>query len=118
MKIRIKGNFIRYRLTRSEVDGLAENKTLAETVDFGSRKLIYSITCTADNNMSASFIGDEINLKFPSVWLAEWQTTDRVGYKAEDGTLGILLEKDFTCLDQVEEDQSDNYPNPLLNESK
>jgi hypothetical protein len=31
--------------------------------------------------------------------------------------LHLLVEKDFTCLDNVTEDQSDNYPNPLLKES-
>jgi hypothetical protein len=31
----------------------------------------------------------------------------------EDGTLlTLLIEKDFACLDHVDEDQSDNYPNP------
>ena len=27
--------------------------------------------------------------------------------------LYLLLEKDFKCLDNTTEDQSDNYPNPL-----
>jgi hypothetical protein len=118
MKIRIKGNFIRYRLTRSEVEGLSVKSTLSETVDFGSRKLIYSISCTDDDTLSATFIGDEINLRFPEAWLAEWKSTDKVGYKGTSGALSILLEKDFTCLDNVEEDQRDNYPNPLLSQNK
>jgi len=29
-----------------------------------------------------------------------------------------LVEKDFKCLDNVAEDQSDNYPNPLAKDLK
>jgi hypothetical protein len=36
--------------------------------------------------------------------------------RAEEN-LYLLVEKDYTCLDNVEEDQSDNYPNPLLKKS-
>ena len=40
-------------------------------------------------------------------------TTDKVGFEGKQGDLVLLVEKDFTCLDNAEEDQSDNYPNPL-----
>ncbi len=48
-----------------------------------------------------------------------WFTSDRVGYSTEaegktSGQLSILVEKDFTCMDDSLEDQSDNYPNPNL----
>jgi len=39
--------------------------------------------------------------------------TDKVGFENADGKLHLLVEKDFVCLDEVAEDQSDNYPNPL-----
>jgi hypothetical protein len=39
--------------------------------------------------------------------------TDKVGFENTDGELHLLVEKDFTCLDNVAEDQSDNFPNPL-----
>jgi len=39
--------------------------------------------------------------------------TDRVGFENHDAGLHLLVEKDFVCLDEVNEDQSDNYPNPL-----
>lgn len=35
----------------------------------------------------------------------------------DDGQkLNLTLEKDFVCLDERSEDQSDNYPNPRLEE--
>jgi hypothetical protein len=39
--------------------------------------------------------------------------TEKVGFEAINGALQLLVEKDFTCLDKIDEDQSDNYPNPL-----
>jgi hypothetical protein len=32
--------------------------------------------------------------------------------------LFLLLEKDFVCLDETIEDQSDNYPNPLMDKKE
>ena len=48
-----------------------------------------------------------------SAALAEWADTDRVGFENKANNFYLLVEKDFKCLDNVEEDQSDNYPNPL-----
>ena len=50
--------------------------------------------------------------------IAELVETERVGFEEKGDPLYLLVEKDFTCLDQVEEDQSDNYPNPQLAEKK
>ena len=36
-------------------------------------------------------------------------------HTTEDGTeIFILIEKDFKCLDNTEEDQTDNFANPKL----
>jgi hypothetical protein len=46
-----------------------------------------------------------------------WGTTDQVGI-AENislgnlGSLGLLVEKDFACLDRSERDSVDAFPNP------
>ncbi|WP_231425296.1 hypothetical protein [Pedobacter sp. Leaf250] len=113
MKIRIKGNSIRYRLTRPEVEGFNEQKAIIETVDFGSQILTYGLIITNDIEFSATYVDHTIMVHFPLVLLNEWKSTEKVGYKAESGMISILIEKDFTCLDNVEEDQSENYPNPL-----
>jgi len=49
----------------------------------------------------------------PEAMANEWITTDKVGFEYQDEGLFLLVEKDFKCLDNVAEDQSDNYPNPL-----
>jgi hypothetical protein len=54
----------------------------------------------------------------PNAMAEEWTSTDQVGFENNGGQLYLLIEKDFKCLDNVAEDQSDNYPNPLaLNKS-
>ena len=49
----------------------------------------------------------------PAAMTVEWASTDRVGYESNHNQMYLLIEKDFKCLDNVAEDQSDNYPNPL-----
>lgn len=118
MKIRIKGNTIRLRLTKSEVDHFASFRSLSETTDFGSTVLTYSLKQYEGDRMIASFLQNEISLLIPRIMADEWVKTEKVGF---DGVMEIgngkqlflLLEKDFKCLDTTTEDQSDNYDNPL-----
>jgi hypothetical protein len=114
MKIRIKSNSLRYRLTRSDVAKLAAEGCLEDKVNFGDRSLIYEIRLADDNRLSASFCNDTISLAISKSMITELENTDRVGFEDVVGNLQLLVEKDFTCLDNVDEDQSDNYPNPLL----
>lgn len=113
MKIRIKSNGLRYRLTRSDVSALAETGSLKDSVNLGAQTLVYAISATDDDELSASFTNNTITLLMPRDMISELAGTDRVGFESDKGSLNLLVEKDFTCLDNVAEDQSDNYPNPL-----
>lgn len=113
MKIRIKSNSIRYRLTRSDVAGLVESEYLEDSVNFGAQKLVYALEITDDGELSAAFINNTITLFMPKRMISELADTDKVGFGSNNNELFLLVEKDFTCLDNVVEDQSDNYPNPL-----
>lgn len=47
-----------------------------------------------------------------------WDKNEIVGFKDDFALkngekLSLLVEKDFVCLDERDEDESDNYPNPL-----
>ena len=117
MKIRIKNNSIRYRLAQSDVAGLIKNGHLEDSVDFGLQKLIYDLRIVDDYELSATFNNDTITLFMPKSMIDELANTDRVGFESTRHPLHLLVEKDFTCLDNVAEDQSDNYPNPLAKKS-
>lgn len=113
MKIRIKGNSLRYRLTRSDIDSLAESGQLEEQTDFPGQSLVYALKTTEQPLMSAVFVDCQITLFLPLTMVTEMIHTEKVGFQQISEGLQLLVEKDFTCLDNVEEDQSDNYPNPL-----
>jgi hypothetical protein len=124
MKVRIKGNSIRYRLTQSEVKTLAESGFLAESTQFGpdpEQTFTYVLESIADlDHLSASFDGHVIKFFVPSDWALDWHESDRIGFEqtlevAPGVALYLLLEKDFTCLEKTSEDQSDNYPHPNPN---
>ncbi|MEO6631115.1 MAG: hypothetical protein ABIN13_05310 [Mucilaginibacter sp.] len=113
MKIRIKGNSLRYRLTRPEVERFALNGYLEETTEFGASRLTYSLQKTPGGSLSAMLENNNICLYMPAWMLDEWTTSEKVGFDNKEDGLYLLIEKDFMCLDIVAEDQSDNYPNPL-----
>ena len=113
MKIRIKGNSIRYRLSKTDVDQFYKNQHLQDSTSFGNRQLVYMLKAAEQEGLTASFVDDTIVITVPFAKLNELAQTDRVGFDGKDGALYILIEKDFQCLDDVAEDQSDNYPNPL-----
>ncbi|NNU33244.1 hypothetical protein HK413_02005 [Mucilaginibacter sp. S1162] len=113
MKIRIKGNSLRYRLTKTDVEQFSLNGYIEEIIDFGSQTLTYALERSGFNSLIATFDHNKITLLMPAKMATEWERTDRVGFEGFDNNLFLLIEKDFKCLDNVAEDQSDNYPNPL-----
>ncbi|ASW73932.1 hypothetical protein IQ37_18335 [Chryseobacterium piperi] len=114
MKIRIKDNSIRLRLTQTEVSELGEKGMITSFTEFVDRPFMYSIEATGETELSASFIENRIVVTMPKTMIDELVTTDRVGFDGQSGMVKLLVEKDFVCIDNSVEDQSDNYPNPNL----
>ena|SRR5689334_16174420 len=114
MKIRIKGNSLRYRLTKSDITRLGADGSLEERTEFAGKTLVYAIerAIKGATNLSADFTGDKIVLYMPKDMVDELVNTERVGFEGSSGLVSLRIEKDFVCIDRVEEDQSDNYPNP------
>jgi len=113
MKIRIKGNSLRYRLTKSDIEHFSKDGYIEEIICFGNQKLVYALQRYQEDELTANFNDQKIVLSVPAYIANEWTNTDRVGFESSNGPLYLLIEKDFKCLDNVAEDQSDNYPNPL-----
>ncbi|WP_184548435.1 DUF7009 family protein [Mucilaginibacter sp. FT3.2] len=114
MKIRIKGNSLRYRLTKTDVEHFDRDGYLEETSTFGTQQFKYALQRTMSEILTADFTDNTITMYMPAAMAIEWTSTDRVGYQNNNSQLQLLIEKDFKCLDNVAEDQSDNYPNPLV----
>ncbi len=119
MKIRIKENSVRFRLTRSEVDQVCTEGSYMEYTEFDTTHFSYGVTVKEDiSDLMADFLGNSVILYLPKRFIEEWKHTDRVGFERQiplknGKTLLALLEKDFVCMDDNREDQSDNYPNPM-----
>lgn len=111
MKVRIKGNSLRYRLTRSEVATLWKEGFVEEQTAFIGKTFVYGIE-TGDDKLSAEFTGDKIILRMPRAMIEALHDTEQVGFDGKSGEVALLVEKDFACIERVEEDQRDNYPNP------
>jgi hypothetical protein len=121
MKIRIKGDSVRFRLTQTEVRELSVNGKIYDHTNFGNAKFKYGVILdhTIDD-LQVRFEQNSIILQMPIAIGKEWYSNDIITYDNTVNTfqgtnLYLLLEKDFTCLDNTIEDQSDNYPNPKLN---
>ncbi|MBC6492146.1 DUF7009 family protein [Flavihumibacter stibioxidans] len=118
MKIRIKGNSIRIRVTKSEVERLGREGCVEEHTSFMDNRFIYALQCSGGiHELSAAYCGNKITVFVPTSFAEEWSRNDLVGCSAqmqlnEKESLFLLLEKDFACLDNTLEDQSDNYSNP------
>ena len=118
MKLRIKGNSIRLRLSRSDVKSFGESGHFAETTQFPGHTLNYCLQRGGNgNDLCASIHNNTIMVMMPDEMAEKWVNTETVGYHSEmrtgiAGSLFILVEKDFQCLDETVEDQSDNFENP------
>lgn len=115
MKIRIKDNSIRLRLTKSEVDQIAhDGHTSAQSNFPGGAKFTYRLCVGTGESPTARFENNAIEIAFPKKQLDHWALTDQVSLNAQCEALTLLVEKDFTCLSERPEEQNgDYYPHPL-----
>ena len=118
MKIRINGNSIRLRLTKTEIATFGEIGIVSETINFGHSKLTYILKKSDVKTLEASYHANEIEVSVPNEQARIWTNTDLVSLDefttiSEKETLRILVEKDFKCLNpRIHEDETDHYPHP------
>ncbi len=121
MKLRIKGNSIRLRLTQSEIQEFQEKGIVKEVIKFGNlplQKMNYILQQFDGNEMNASYESNTMIVNVPNSIAATWVTTNQVGVENRikinnEEDLFILIEKDFQCLKPRDgEDESEMFPNP------
>ena len=78
MKLRLRGNSIRLRLNRRDVDALASGNAIEEQVFFpGSAKLSYVLEATGNEHAAACFDGAAIRIAVPSAAVIGWANSER-----------------------------------------
>ena len=82
-------------------------------MNFADATFAYALTIAEGEELTSVYNNNTITLNIPVVMFNELQNTNRVGFENRHGKLHLLVEKDFVCIDNEVEDQSDNYPNPL-----
>jgi len=119
MKLRIKGNSIRFRLTQSEVKIVEQTGAVRDQINFpNGLSLIYEIKAESGiENLEPVYDENKITLKVSLSEISEWALSDEVTISGsaelpDDENLTILIEKDFKCLSPRDEDESDMFPHP------
>jgi hypothetical protein len=123
MKLRITNNSIRLRLLRSEVTELVKSGRIEETIHFTSDRqpaLTYALEKRIGLMcMQLRYESSEVTILLPNGEAEAWATGNQVGIYAvvdhgKNGTLNLVVEKDFACLDLSDADNLDTFPNPEL----
>ena len=120
MKLRIRGDSIRLRLSQPEVENLATEGRVVDAINFGANhRLEYAAVVDADaDQVSASLSDSVVSVVLPQSIVDTWMDPTEVSIHGTqtlpgDATLSILVEKDFACLVPREgEDQENLFPNP------
>jgi hypothetical protein len=121
MKLRIKGNSLRFRVSQTELARLLAGDCVEETIYFApeaSARLTYSLQQDrSTNSPTVRYADGRVSVLVPSDQAYVWGATDQVGIAEEIslgplGSLFLLVEKDFACLDRSDEDNQDTFANP------
>ena len=121
MKLRIRGNSVRLRLKRGEVDQLAAGISIVEETHFPGTVLTCRLDVSENSSISATFDNGSLVVSLPKSKVLDWASTDEVSLFAEQklagsGALSLLIEKDFKCLEPGHhrdcEDDEDTFPHP------
>ena len=121
MKLRISGESIRLRLKISEVDRIAAGESIVEKTHLPDSTLTYSLEVSETEGFSAEFRDGNLVVTLPKADAEKWASTDEVSLLsnqplANAGTLSLLVEKDFTCLEPGHHrdcmDDEDTFPHP------
>ena len=120
MKLRIRGNTLRLRLTRGEVDQIGAGAEVQETTLFpDGSQLCYRLVTgrQRDALQTSNDVGHTITIEIPRLEASAWAESNEVGLAGEEpfmvGPLAVLIEKDFACITPRDgEEELDTYPNP------
>lgn len=126
MKLRIRDNSIRLRLTQTEVDRLKRDGLVTAKTGFPSgRDFGYTLESSPASVKPEAFFSESIiTVRVPESDVLAWASSNQVSMSGslqlDDGqSLDILVEKDFACLAPRDgEDESDMFPHPATETAK
>lgn len=122
MKLRIRGNSIRLRLSQQNVLVFGEKGRVENSIQFGlaGGKLTYALEAAEVKKLKSEFKDNTITVFVPKELAKIWVESQLVGLEHLDSTtendqVKILVEKDFKCMHlRIDEDESDAFPHPKI----
>jgi len=119
MKLRIRGNSIRIRVSKPELTQIAAAGLAEDRIQFGpASELRYRVDVKASGALEVELQGSLLRVIVPKKEVERWLAPEQVSIEGRqaigDGThLRILVEKDYTCLaPRGDEDDTELFANP------
>jgi hypothetical protein len=119
MKLRIRGNSIRLRVSKAELSKIASTGAAEDAVRFAPGAVLrYGLQVRSGGSLGAEWAEGAVRVFVPRSSIEHWLQPDEVSIEGEQAIgegelLRILVEKDYTCLaPRSGEDDSDLFANP------
>lgn len=119
MKLRIRGNSLRLRVSRTEFLQIAEQGAAEDSIRFAPGiEWRYGIEVKPGGDVGAHFAANSLRVVLPKACVDRWLDDREVGIEGQQPigngeVLRILIEKDYTCLaPRTGEDDADLFVNP------
>lgn len=124
MKLRIKGNSIRVRLDRKDLEQLVDCGRIENIVRFGpdpQAAFSYSVELgsTQQYRPTVAYQAGRLVLVIDRHDAVAWSSSELLGFdhdqRVEGGVVRVLLEKDLACIDRPAGEEPDDawaFPNP------
>src|SRR5262245_22789247 len=119
MKLRIRGNSVRIRVSQTELTQIADTGAAEDAVRFApGSELRYRVEVKPTDRLEANFRDPVLRVVVPRSRVDKWIRPEEVAIEdwqaiGDGATLRILLEKDYTCLaPRSGEDDADLFANP------
>ena len=124
MKLRLKGNSLRVRLNRRDIERLIDEGRVDDALRFGpGLAFSYAVEMgpAPRERPRASYAAGRLLIRIDPEDAEDWLAGDRVGFdhlqEVEGGVVRVLLEKDFACIDRPAGEEADDdyaFPNPSV----
>jgi hypothetical protein len=114
VKVRLRNDTMRIRLSQTEVRRLGDGHLIESATHFGPREVLaFRVLPAAE--LTARLDGSAVELHLPAGELRDWATGDELTFEREQvwsgGSLKISLEKDLECRHPRKgDDDSDAFP--------
>ncbi len=125
MKLRIRDDSLRLRLSRSEVAAIARGEPVRAVMHVApAAALTYALAPSAEVAApEVQLEGGALTVRIPAETGRAWAESDDVSIRARqpagDAELRVLIEKDFRCLAPREgEDEGDAFPHPRADQEQ